>query len=383
VKNILLLRPLLLAAICSFAITGCTACKNAMKPTAPPREAFFTKITFSGLNGWHAEDHLAALDSFTQSCSAILPRKTLSPLTSLGGGIDRWKQVCNAARYVHKSNEAARHFFETGFDVYKVSDSTGGALGKMTGYYEIELRGSLKYSKLYKYPVYSAPQNLSRLKGTHIVSRSAIRRGSLKGRQLEIVWVEDEARLFFMHIQGSGKIRLPNGDVIKLSYSDQNGFPYTSIWPYFKEYGATNVYSALDEMNWIRQHPKAGENIMEKNQSYVFFKKRVGRPIGAEGVSLTPERSIAIDSRIYPYGMPIWIETTLPHIKGSHHFRRLCIAQDTGGAIKGAIRADIFFGHGKVAEEYAAHMNTKGSFSVLVPKGMPMQTHYVTTQPLK
>ena len=225
------------------------------------------------------------------------------------------------------------------------------------------------------------PKNLSQHQRKSHLSHSSINNGSLKGKNLEILWVDNHARLYFMHIQGSGRIKLNDGKLIRLGYAGQNGFEYKSIGPYFKEYNATGINSALDMIEWLHQNPRDGKKIIERNQSYVFFRKINGDgPIGAQGIPLISERSIALDKAIYPYGTPVWIDTSLPKTRNytDRKYRRLFITQDTGGAIKGAIRGDIFFGHGKRGEELACYMNNKGRQYALFPKSVKIPSYYRT-----
>ena len=377
VRKLLLL--FLLLAICG--------CSSGKKRQYKVREAKFTKVEYNQILGWNADHHLVSLHTFANSCNVIMKKKNnsaISNLTSVGGSASNWKVICTDLQKNKDkilTNQDARQFFEKWFAPYKVLDSENSALGKFTGYYEIELNGSLHKTPKYKYPVYTAPKDLIVHKGKNYLSHSSINNGSLKGKNLEFVWVDNHAKLKFMHIQGSGRIRLTTGQFMRVGYNGQNGFDYTSIGPYFKRYGAKGINSALDMMEWMEKNPAIGKKIMEHNQSYVFFKTINGAgPIGAQGIALTPERSIAIDNGIYPYGTPTWIDTYLP--KTGHylqrHYRRLFIAQDTGGAIKGAIRGDIFFGHGAKAEELACYMNKKGKMYALFPKSVEIPNVYRT-----
>ncbi|WPX96731.1 murein transglycosylase A [Candidatus Bandiella euplotis] len=376
-KKILLL--FLLLAICSCS-------SEYKKRRYSVREARFAKVEYHEILGWNADHHLVSLNTFANSCKAIMQKKggsAISGLTSLGGKADSWKVICeNLQKNKITTNTEARKFFERWFTPYKVLDSQNSALGKFTGYYEIELNGHIQKTNKYKYPVYAPPPNLTEHKGRSHLSHTAINNGSLRGKNLEFVWVDNHAKLKFMHIQGSGRIKLATGQLMRVGYAGQNGFEYKSIGPYFKEYNAKNVNSALDMMEWIERNPKIGKKIMGKNQSYVFFRKIDGPgPIGAQGIALTPERSVAIDRGIYPYGTPTWVDTYLPSTRNylQRHYRRLLIAQDTGGAIKGAIRGDIFFGHGSRAEEMACYLNKKGKMYVLFPKNVNVPSFYRTS----
>jgi membrane-bound lytic murein transglycosylase A len=339
------------------------------------REAYFYKASFTDLKHWEYDCHLDALQTFQKSCQRIMRNQQNNPvskLTKLGGLVRDWAPSCEEAlNNDYKTNYEARAFFEKWFIPYKVRDHKGSDIGKFTGYYEIELNGSLKKSNKYKYPIYASPKDLGNLKGKDHLSHAAINNGSLHGKKLEIAYTDNKARLFFMHIQGSGVIKLKEGGELKVGYHGENGHAYKAIGPLFKDYCDTKIASATDMMKWLHNNPKMGKKLMEENPSYIFFRKVYGdSPIGGQGVALTGERSIAIDARIYPYGLPIWVETTTPKTTHfpSFDYNRLFIAQDTGGAIKGAIRADIFYGRGNIAEELASYMNNNGSYYILLPK---------------
>ena len=346
------------------------------------REAHFNKSSFTNLKGWKNDRHLAAFKAFLNSCDAIMKRKPgdpISGLTSVGGKSEDWQQICVTGLISEiESDQEAREFFEKWFAVYSITDEKGGDMGRMTGYYEIELNGSRKPTKKYKYPIYKTPPNIEKLKGCNGFCHASINRGALKNKNLEIVWVDSKARAFFLHIQGSGVVRLPGGQEVKLGYACQNGFPYTGIGSVFKKYGIDGVCTATQIMEWLDKNPKRGIRLMEENKSYVFFREVYGEsPMGGQGVPLKGERSIAMDVKLYPYGAPFWLETNLPTTKYSRStdpYNRLMVAQDTGGAIKGAIRADIFFGRGTKAEVLASSTSSIGRYYILLPKSIYVPT---------
>jgi membrane-bound lytic murein transglycosylase A len=349
------------------------------------REARFVKTTYSEILGWQYDNHLVSLNTFANSCKVILKKNdssNISNLTRLGGKARSWKLICkDLQRRKIKTNLDAKKFFEKWFAPYKVLNFKNRSTGLLTGYYEMEINGSLKKSRRYRHPVYMPPKNLSAHQRQDHFLHSSINNGSLKGRNLELVWVDNLAKLYFMHIQGSGKIKLPNNQLMRVGYAGQNGFDYTSIGPYFKHHNATGINSALDMMHWINKNASSGKKIMEINKSYIFFRKIDGPgPIGAQGIPLVAERSIALDRGIYPYSTPVWIETRLPKTRNylDRKYRRLFITQDTGGAIKGAVRGDIFFGHGSRAEEIACHMNNKGTMFALFPRDITIPQSYKT-----
>ena len=334
----------------------------ALAACATPETLTLQPQKFDDLAGWKKADHTATLVAFRQSCGVMMKR---SPDASLGaqmGQVRDWQPACAAA--AHKQN--ARAFFEKYFTPLK-SVSNLRPDGLFTGYYEIELKGSLKPTKRFKYPIYRLPSGTMRG-----FSRAQIDAGALKGEGLELVWVDDPVQLFFLHIQGSGIVRLTNGKSIRIGYDGQNGLPYVSLgrWLIDNNYMAQEDVDAPAIKQWLRHHPQLSASAMEQNPSYIYFKRRddlshAQGPIGAQTVPLTSYCSLAVDKRFYGYGIPMWVETTLPNGKP---FNKLAISQDTGGAIKGVIRADIFYGRGKKAETIAGYMNQRGNLWVLLPK---------------
>ena len=362
-----------------ISLSACTITRKAS------RTARFYEVTFDTLTNWSKDDHLEAMTAFKRSCKAILTKKPSAPisnLTKLGGTANAWQTPCVAAQNI-KTNSESKKFFETWFRVYEVKDAYSNAKGKMTGYYEIELIGSRKKTNRYKYPIHQAPPNLKKIKGCKGFCHYSINRGALSNRNLEIAWVDNKARAFFLHIQGSGIIKFPDGKEIKVGYACQNGFPYTSLGSIMKKYKVTDQCSAIQMMDWLTNNPQKGLKMMEENQSYVFFREITGdSPIGGQGVILTPSRSIAIDYKLYPYGSLFWLETTLPKTPYNNNgkaFNKLMVAQDTGGAIKGAIRADIFFGRGKKAEALASSLSNLGKYYILVPKTVKLPKSYTVS----
>ena len=361
------------------------SCTSDYKRYYKPRQVSFVKATYRDMYGWDYDNHLISLQTFARSCEKIMmlkPWQPISSTTKIGGSARQWQNICKSLdlRKI-KNNKQAKKFYEKWFVPYKLYDENKSQEGKFTGYYEIFLNGSWKKSAKFKFPVYAAPKNLSQLKRKKHLSHASINKGSLRGKGLELIWVDNLARLHWMQIQGSGIVKLGKGKYVRVGYAGQNGFDYTSVGPYFKKYGATGIKSGLDMIEWVHKNPVIGRKIIEHNKSYVFFKKHFADgPIGKQGVPLTPERSIAIDNGLYPFGMPIWVETTLPYSRNyaDRKYRRLFIAQDKGGAIKGGLRADIFFGHGTRAEELACYMNNPGKLIVMFPRSVRIPRNYRT-----
>lgn len=304
----------------------------------------------------------------------------------------RWQAIClEAERLASPDDATARAFFESRFTPHKVAGEDGKRKGLVTGYYEPLLEGSLVRTERFRYPIYQRPQNLltvdlgelypelhgrpvrGRLQGTRVVpyfSRAEIDNGHAPLAGNEIAWVDDPVSLFFLHVQGSGRIRLPNGEALAVGYADQNGHPYVSIGRRLRDITGlepeeVNLYSIR---HWLETHTEAAEELLHSNPSYIFFSVRdsaLPGPLGSLQVPLTAERSVAVDPRYIPLGVPLWLDTTL--LEDGPRYRRLVLAQDTGGAIKGPLRVDVFFGQGVEAERLAGRMREPGRVYVLLP----------------
>ncbi|MGH1330082.1 MAG: murein transglycosylase A [Paracoccaceae bacterium] len=304
-------------------------------------------LGFEDLNGWAEDDHQAALDVFLETC---MDMKSAD-----------WRAICALAG----SQPSARAFFELFFRPVLIED---GAEALFTGYFEPELSGSRYRSARYAYPLYRKPPELRSGELWH--SRSAIEEQQiLAGRGLEIVWIDDPVEVFFLQIQGSGRVRLEEGGVIRVGYGGANGHQYRSIGQELVRRGVYNAHqvSAQVIQNWVRRNPTDGADLLRHNPSFVFFRevKKVPAekgPLGAMNRSITTMRSVAVDPKFTPLGAPVWIEKG-----GNGPIKRLMVAQDTGSAIKGAQRADIFFGTGDEAGRAAGRVRDPGRVIVLMP----------------
>lgn len=316
-------------------------------PSSAAEETEYRLLEFADLDGWEDDDHQAALDVFLNTC-----RDMKSP---------DWRALCKAAA----GQKNAKTFFELFFRPVEIDD---GKEALFTGYFEPELDGDTKPSARYKYPIYSMPPEA---KGTsRWLSRREIEEEPImKGRGLEIVWVDDSVELFFLQVQGSGRVKLPDGSFIRVGYGGANGHKYRSIGAELVRRGVYNAHQVSAQVikNWVRRNPIEGPELLRHNPSYVFFREvsevpADKGPLGAMNRSVTTMRSIAVDPRYNPLGAPVWVEKD-----GKNKLRRLMIAQDTGSAIKGAQRADVFFGTGDKAGRAAGRLRDPGRMVVLMP----------------
>jgi len=337
-------------------------------------------VTFDALPGWQQDDMRQAWPAFQASCRAL-------------GAKPDWKAPCAAAKLVDaQDGTAIRQFFEAYFVPNLVRAPDGADTGLITGYYEPMLHGSRRRGGAYQTPLYKVPNDLitvdlasvypklkgmrlrGRLVGKTVVpyeTRAEIERA--RDPRQALVWVDDPVEAFFLEVQGSGRVQLDDGATVRIAYADQNGHPYKSIGKYLVEKGELTVEQASAQgiKAWIAGHPTRMQELFNVNPSYVFFKEeklpdpKVG-PKGSLGVPLTPQRSVAIDATQLPQGAPVFLSTTQPN--SDIPLQRLVMAQDTGGAIRGAIRVDYFFGFGTEAAENAGRMKQRGNIWVLLPK---------------
>jgi membrane-bound lytic murein transglycosylase A len=304
-------------------------------------------LDFGDLDGWEADDHAAALQVFRETCALLADPD--------------WTPVCRIAGDIPPGG--ARAFFELLFRPVLIG--TPPAL--FTGYYEPELPGSPVRTPRFTVPLYARPPELR--DGVQYLARAEIEAGALRGRGLELAWLADPVEAYFLQVQGSGRIRMPDGQVVRLGYAGRNGHPYRSIGQEMVRRGTHSFaeVSAQAIRAWVRRNPGPGAALLNTNPSYVFF-RRLPRlppeagPIGAMGRSIAALRSLAVDPAHVPLGAPVWLEKD-----GARPLRRLMVAQDTGGAIKGAQRADIFYGTGDAAGDAAGTVKDGGRMVVLLP----------------
>jgi len=350
-------------------------------PTKPPVVAPnpLRQSSWDAMTGWRDDNLLPAWPAFLAGCGGLKSQTV-------------WQSVCEQANALSDpSKETIRRFFETRFTPWQVVNADGSDSGMITGYYEPLLRGSRKRTTTYRYPVYATPDDLltidlselypdmknmrlrGRIEGRRVVpyfNRAQIENGSAPVTGTELVWVADAVDLFFLQIQGSGRVRLENGEMVRLGYADQNGHPYRSIGRLLVDRGDLPLERASMQgiKNWAVQNPDKLQELLNFNASYVFFREMpadLPGPLGALGIALTAQRSVAIDPRYVPLGAPVFLNTTMPNSRTP--LNRLMMAQDTGGAIRGAVRADFFWGFGDEAGAQAGRMRQRGRMWVLLP----------------
>jgi membrane-bound lytic murein transglycosylase A len=348
---------------------------------------------FSKIRGWISDDHAAALATFKRSYDEFKSTAHGFKREALfGGRLQDWLAISEQAF----ETSDPREFFETHFTPCEVRDLVRPE-GLFTGYYEPQAQGSLAQTKEYQVPIYRKPPELVALgaesqKTTGLAygvikngnaeaffTRQQIEQGALANRALEIVWLKNWVDAFFIHIQGSGRIILEDGQIIRLAYAGKNGQPYTGIGGVLLKRGvATPETMSMQVLrDWMASHPTEARDLMWNNNSFIFFRDievpndALGA-LGAQQVNLTPLRSLAVDRSIWMYGTPIWLDTTTPpeSPKGSEHFRHLMVAQDTGTAIRGHVRGDVYWGWGDDAALIAGNMKSTGRMVALLPNAL-------------
>lgn len=351
-------------------------------PPAPAAVApMYRAVTWAELPGWKEENHALAWKALLASCSTLKNEP-------------EWRTPCTVATSAPAPDSAsARVYFETYFTPYRLANADGTETGLVTGYYEPLLHGSRKPSRRYRYPIYGVPDDLlvvdladvypelkgmrlrGRIEGRRVVpyyDRAQIDNGAPGLRGKEIAWVEDPIELFFLQIQGSGRVKLDNGQWLRVGYADQNGYPYRSIGRWLVDRGELPLEKASMQgiKEWARTHPERLKELLNYNASYVFFRELpsdLPGPLGALGVPLTAGRSVAVDRRYVTLGAPVYLATTRPN--STVPLNRLMFAQDTGGAIRGAVRADFFWGYGDEAGREAGRMKQELRMWLLLPNG--------------
>ncbi|NMM28609.1 MAG: murein transglycosylase A [Glaciimonas sp.] len=382
---------LVTAVLVAFTISACTTTQQAKPPVklgVPPVKPMekvqetLKPTTFSALSGWEQDDLRQAWPAFLISCQVLVKKED-------------WREPCTIARDVNASDVTAiRTFFEALFVPYQVLNADGSDQGLVTGYYEPLLHGSRRRGGPYQTPLYRVPDDLliidlasvypelkgmrlrGRLVGNKVIPYPAraelVQAAALSGK--ELFWVDDAVEAFFLQVQGSGRVQLMDEkETVRVAYAEQNGYPYKSIGKYLVDQGELKLEQASAQRikSWAADNPSRKTELFNVNPSYVFFREeklldpKIG-PKGAMGLPLTPQRSIAVDAQFIPMGAPVFLATTQPN--SAIALRQLMLAQDTGGAIKNPVRADLFWGFGAEAGEKAGSMKQRGMMWVLLPK---------------
>jgi membrane-bound lytic murein transglycosylase A len=383
------------------------------RPEAAAIPVYGPPVEVAALPGWAGDDVSEALPPLLRSCDRLLAQPADRPLepSELGGTPGGWRPFCGALRGLgDAAGEEVRAVIERELVAVPLSradvpadgrpgEASGWSrrIGLFTGYFEPLLHGSRRRTERYGVPLYTQPSDLvmvdlgrfrDDLRGRRVAGRvrgrslepyddrEAIASGSLAGRGLELIWVDDAIDAFFLHIQGSGRVELDDGSIFRVGYAAQNGHPYHAIGRTLVDWGELT----LDEVSlqsidaWLRAHADRADEVMATNDSYVFFRQIRGEgPIGAQGVALTPERSLAVDRQHVPLGVPVWLDAMTPAAAAENPDERrqwLLVAQDTGGAIRGSVRGDVFWGAGERARAIAGRMAHRGRYWVLVPRGV-------------
>ena len=346
----------------------------------PQEPGIGASVQWEEMPGWRDDN----LEQAWQALQAQCPR-----MDSKG---DPWPVICQKVSDLQSPTaEQVREFFQSNFAPHRIHGKHGKFDGLITGYYEPILKGSLSKSDPYVYPIYSPPEDMVtvELAGLYPSLKGMRLRGRVEGNRLvpfhsreaidgeqqplagkELLWIDDPYDSFFLQIQGSGRVRLDDGSMVGLNYADQNGHPYVAVGKTLvemKELPLEDV-SLFTIRQWLDKNPSRAHEVLNSNPSYVFFTLREDTaegPRGSLNVPLTDERSLAVDRRVIPLGTPVWLDTTLPD---GTRYQRLMIAQDTGGAIRGPVRADVFFGTGERAELLAGEMKQSGQLYALLPQ---------------
>ena len=402
------MRPAIGVALALVTALMLGACAPEETPQPPPRPetppapaipaANFSKVTYADLPGWSEDRTSEALPALRRSCGRFLAQPDDRPVgpDGLGGTVADWRGPCEALQAVPAGDDAAaRRFFESAFTPYAVS-AGDEADGLFTGYYEIELRGARQPNGEFSAPLYRRPADMvtvdlqefrADLPGEVLVgrvadgrlqpylTREAIDEGALEGEGLELLWLDDPVDAFFLHIQGSGRVQLENGERIRVGYAANNGHPFFGIARTLIDNGSVSRENASMQAvrDWLRANPEEARQLMHRNRRYIFFREIEGEgPIGAMGLPLTAMRSLAVDPAFLPLGAPLWLDTTWPAggPEAGEPMRRLMVAQDTGSAIKGPVRGDFFWGTGETALDRAGGMKQTGRYFLLLPRAV-------------
>lgn len=306
-----------------------------------------------------------------RSCAALDRMAGSKPVgpSGIGARARDWRTPCRDLKSIDTNSHAAvRDYLKRWFSPYRVASASNGERGLFTGYFEPGLQGARRKSGRFNVPLYRRPPELGAMR--RIATRHEIANGALAGRGLELVWVDSVVDAFFLHVQGSGRVTLRDGTVMRVGFAGRNGHPYSSIGRILIDRGVLSAedVSMQSIRRWLLAHPDEARPVMAANASYVFFRELEGDgPVGSQGVALTPGRSLAVDRRFMPLGAPVWLDTSDP-LDTAKPLQRLMVTQDTGSAIRGPVRGDVFWGHGDLAAHRAGQMKQSGRYFLLLPR---------------
>ena len=399
--------PITLALLGSLATaradtTQCLCGDEPATATSPPKDTLIlTKVKYSDLPGWTDDKLAEAVPSFLRSCAVIAKLKDTDPMghDGHGGKVGQWRKACAAAARVKPGdNAAARAMFEAEFVPWQAAGKAGTE-GKLTGYNVQQIRASRKKGGKYQYPIYDRPKDLVMIDlskhipdahgrriwgrfdpatGTVVpyMTRPEIRKGALAGQNLELMYADDPVDVLFAHIEGSAKAIMDDGSTVWLEFAGKNGRAYRGVGGVLKSMGelqAPGSGTMQGIRKWFADNPGRFDEVVDQSHSFVFFKvsKEAGA-IGSQMVVLTPERSMAIDRAYIAQSTPIWVDTRAPNVgsPGTSPWRKLLIAQDTGGGILGPVRGDIYWGDDAAAADRGGRMGGAGKYWLLLPKGV-------------
>lgn len=387
--------------LASAVAAPCAADGDPATNDGPPHDKLtLTKATFKDLPGWQDDKLAEAIGSFLRSCEALAKLRDQDPIGSDGhGGVaGQWRKACAAASKVKAGDDAgARTMFETEFVPYQAA-GTKGPDGKMTGYYVQELRGSRKRTGKFQTPVYARPKDLVEIELKQFISdaharriwgrvndkgklepfftREEIRKGALDGRGLELLYIDEPIDLLFAHIEGTGKAKLDDGTTVWLDFNGKNGRAYMGVGAILKGMGqltAPGSGTMQGIRKWFESNRARWDEVVDKVHSFVFFaESKYQGALGTQMVILTGQRSMAVDRAFIAMSTPIWVDTRapIPNTTTYGPWRKLLIAQDTGGGIQGAVRGDIYWGDDAAAADIGGRMGGPGRYWVLLPKGV-------------
>lgn len=389
------LKQKFLCGVTALFLSGCAAGTSIESPTTSASLAL-QQSSFVNLPGWKKENFKDLAQAYNRSCKRILKKgsQTLFGASDKFGKAQEWQIACRQFKKINQTNAVSvRQFFEHNFTPYSAM-AGNDPKGLFTGYYEASLRGSKTRKGAYIHPLRARPDDLvmvnlgefrDGLKGQRIAGR--VKGGSLKpyethgeiiagklpkSQDKTLVWVDSPVDAFFIQIQGSGIVAMDDGSVMRVGYAGQNGHPYYAVGRELVKRGALrkDEVSLQTIREWMETHSAQAQELMTTNKSYVFFRELEGAgPEGGEGIALTAKRSLAIDRSIIPYGMPVWLSAESPDVRAGT-INRLMVTQDTGGAIRGPVRGDFFWGFGAEAEKMAGPMKSKGRYWFLLPKNL-------------